>query len=186
MIVLKLTSPGDAVFYSSTFAAFTVTPVGGTKTVRGATAPTLSLTGSLPAGLTFSDKGNSTATIEGSTTATGDFPVEITASVPGAAPFSQPLTILVSSQAAIFSSSTVNFTLGVRSSVSVPDRDPTIARWVGRVAQVAICHPAGRDLLAGAKRQTAGDSRQPHNATVTITGLLPGESPPSFQVDIQP
>ncbi|WP_295118529.1 S-layer family protein [uncultured Leifsonia sp.] len=69
--------------------SFTVT------TAHAYPVPTLSLSGALPAGVTFSDNGDGTATIAGTPTGTGgSFPVTLGATS-GAGTGSAPLTILV-------------------------------------------------------------------------------------------
>ena len=50
-----------------------------TATTSGTPTPSLSYTGSLPNGVTFKDNGNGTATLGGTTTSAGSFPITITA-----------------------------------------------------------------------------------------------------------
>jgi hypothetical protein len=65
----SITSPSTATFYTGVTGTYTIT-------TTGYPAPTLTETGNLPAGMTFSA---SAGTISGTPTATGNFPVSITA-----------------------------------------------------------------------------------------------------------
>ncbi|MCS6863428.1 MAG: hypothetical protein NZT92_24240, partial [Abditibacteriales bacterium] len=66
---------------SANNATFTVGQPGSfTVTTTGYPAPTLSLSGTLPSGVTFTPNANGTATISGTPTAGGTFTVTITAS----------------------------------------------------------------------------------------------------------
>jgi PKD repeat protein len=78
---------------STTFTAGDTGTV--TVTTRGFPAPTLTQTGALPLGVTFTDNGNGTATISGIPAAGGSYPVLITAANPfGSA--SQSFTLKIS------------------------------------------------------------------------------------------
>ncbi|AMB60053.1 hypothetical protein AWU67_15635 [Microterricola viridarii] len=84
-------------FGSDSSAAFT-RGVAGSFTVRASSghphSVALSLSGALPAGLTFADVGDGTATISGSTTdAAGDYPVSLTATNGAGLTATQTLTI---------------------------------------------------------------------------------------------
>lgn len=67
-------------------------------TTTGNPVPTLSKTGSLPAGVTFTDNGNGTATIAGTPTNSGSFPISITATNGfGSDAVQNPFTITIAS-----------------------------------------------------------------------------------------
>jgi hypothetical protein len=83
-----ITSHSSATFTSGDSGTFTVT-------TRGFPAPSLTQTGALPAGVTFTDNGDGTATISGIPAAAGSYPILITAtSAYGSA--TQSLTLKVS------------------------------------------------------------------------------------------
>jgi hypothetical protein len=83
-----ITSHATATFTAGDSGTFTVT-------TRGFPAPPLTETGPLPAGVTFTDNGNGTATISGIPAAGGSYPILITAtSAYGSA--TQSLTVKVS------------------------------------------------------------------------------------------
>ncbi|WP_167975071.1 DUF2341 domain-containing protein [Lentzea indica] len=67
-----ITSASSTTFTESSAGSFTVT-------TTGAPTPTLSQTGSLPTGVTFVDNGNGTATLSGTPTSAGTYPLTITA-----------------------------------------------------------------------------------------------------------
>ncbi len=69
-----ITSASSTTFSSTLPGSFTVT-------TTGSPAPSLSVTGTLPSGVTFVDNGNGTATLAGTpaSTATGTYPLSITA-----------------------------------------------------------------------------------------------------------
>jgi large repetitive protein len=83
-----------------------------TVTSTGEPDPALTYTGALPAGLTFTDNGNGTATIQGTSTDVGaDFPIVITATnTSGTA--TQTLMLVDSTAPAITSPSTAQFATG--------------------------------------------------------------------------
>jgi putative Ig domain-containing protein len=84
-----ITSANTATFTTGTAGSFTVT-------TTGYPAPAISRTGTVPAGLTFTDNGNGTATIAGTPTGTGGtYPVTLTANNGVAPNGTQNLTIQV-------------------------------------------------------------------------------------------
>ncbi|WP_019135849.1 beta strand repeat-containing protein, partial [Cellulomonas massiliensis] len=107
------------------------TPGSWTVTTTGHPAPALTLTGTLPAGLTFSDEGDGTATITGTPTVTGSSDVTITATN-AAGSDDQVLTLDVVSEPVFTSAATVTFPVGEASSFDVttsgyPDAALTLA-----------------------------------------------------------
>jgi hypothetical protein len=68
----EITSASSTSFTKGAAGTFTVT-------ATGSPTPSLSETGPLPTGVTFTDDGNGTATIAGTPTVTGSFPITITA-----------------------------------------------------------------------------------------------------------
>ncbi len=102
-----ITSASSTAFTAGTAGSFTVTTTG---------TPTSSLreTGALPSGITFHDNGNGTATLSGTASAAGTFPITITASNGIGSPATQNFTLIVGSSGTGFSvtpqSSVLTFT----------------------------------------------------------------------------
>jgi Putative Ig domain len=91
-----------------------------TVTTTGAPTPTLSETGALPAGLTFTDNGNGTATIAGTSTDVGaNYPITITATNGVGNPATQTFTLTNASAPTITSPATATFTTGVAGTYTV-------------------------------------------------------------------
>ena len=91
-----------------------------TVTTTGAPTPALSETGALPAGISFTDNGNGTATISGTPASGsgGSYPIEITAgnTVGGT---SQSFTLTNSEAPSITSPATATFSTGVAGTYTV-------------------------------------------------------------------
>ena len=89
-----ITSPASTFFVAGTGGTFSIT-------TTGFPVPTLTLAGTLPAGLTFIDNGDGTATISGTAApgSEGSYTVTVTASNGVGTPFVQTLTILVTAVA---------------------------------------------------------------------------------------
>ncbi len=96
---------------------------GGTFTVTstGSPPPALSETGTLPAGVTFTDDGDGTATLAGTPAAgsAGDYPLTLTADNGVGTPASQQFTLVVQEGTAVTSVDTTTFTAGTRDSFTV-------------------------------------------------------------------
>jgi hypothetical protein len=84
------TSASSATFTRGSVGSFTVTTTAGYPA-----ATTLTRTGALPVGVSFTDNGNGTATIAGTPTAAGSFPITITASNGATADATQAFTLTV-------------------------------------------------------------------------------------------
>jgi large repetitive protein len=108
----SITSASSANFGQGTAGSFTVTSTG---------TPTASLTetGPLPAGVTFTDNGDGTATLGGTPTAQGVFPLTITASNGVGSPATQSFTLTVQAAPAITSADSTTFTEGSAGSFTV-------------------------------------------------------------------
>ena len=92
---------------SRTPGTFTVTTVG------GGAVPTLTVTGALPPGVTFTDNGDRTATLAGTPTGPGGtFPLTFTATSGSATPVTQSFTLTISQAPAITSAAATTFGLG--------------------------------------------------------------------------
>ncbi len=90
-------------------------PFSFTVSTTGEPAPALTESGTLPAGLTFTDNGNGTATIAGTTTAGtgGSYPITITATNATSPAATQTFTLTNAEAPTITSASTATFGTGV-------------------------------------------------------------------------
>ncbi|MHA3703991.1 glycoside hydrolase family 3 C-terminal domain-containing protein [Jatrophihabitans sp. YIM 134969] len=119
--------PVDVATLQITSNPSVVFPVGGTVnytvTTHGSPTPKLTLTGALPAGVTFEDNGNGTATISGPAPAkAGVYPVTVTARN-GVSPRTQQTLLLYVGTAPVFTSpSTAQFVVGTAGSFTVATR----------------------------------------------------------------
>jgi hypothetical protein len=120
---------------TSTQSATTIVNTNGTFTVTATGSPTPSLTesGALPAGVAFSDNGNGTATITGTPSALGDYPIILTASNGNGPDATQNFLLMVPNApaAAITSPSAMTATAGSPFSFTVSTTGspvPTLSR----------------------------------------------------------
>jgi hypothetical protein len=109
-----ITSAASATFTVGTAQSFLVT-------TTGQPAPSLSKTGALPSGVTFTDNGNGTATIGGTPAAgtAGSYPITITASNGFGSDANQSFTLSVNQAPAITSAASTTFTVGSAGSFNV-------------------------------------------------------------------
>ena len=130
---VAITSPATAAFTVGSAGTFTVTAV-------GAPTPALTLAGPLPAGVTFTDNGDGTATLGGTPAAGtgGTYPVTVTAaSAAGSA--TQNFTLTVQSAPTITSGSAATFIVGTSGAFTV-----TTTGWpVPSLTQGGAALPAG-------------------------------------------
>jgi hypothetical protein len=89
-----ITSANSATFQNSVASSFTVT-------TTGFPAPALAMSGTLPAGVTFTDNGNGTATLAGTASTAGTYNLTITASNGTAPDATQPFTLTVQAPAVV-------------------------------------------------------------------------------------
>jgi hypothetical protein len=109
-----ITSADHATFAIGTAGSFTVTTTAGYPT-----ATTITKTGALPSGVTFTDNGNGTATIAGTPTAAGSFPITITAGNGASTDATQSFTLTVTKKPAISSADHATFVIGTAGSFTV-------------------------------------------------------------------
>jgi hypothetical protein len=109
-----ITSADRAAFTLGTAGSFTVTTLPGYPT-----ATTITTTGTLPAGVRFTDNGDGTATIAGTPTAAGSFPITITASNGVAPDATQAFTLTVNQAPSITSADHATFPFGSAGSFTV-------------------------------------------------------------------
>jgi hypothetical protein len=99
-----ITSASGTTFISGTAGTFTVI-------ATGYPVPTLSETGALPSGVTFTNNGNGTATLAGTPTVAGTFPITVTASNGVSPNAKQSFTLVVNPVASVLTSPTSGSTL---------------------------------------------------------------------------
>jgi len=107
---------------SATSTTFTVGTVGTfSVTTTGFPTPSLSKTGTLPSGVTFTDNGNGTAKLAGTPAAgtAGTYPITITASNGIGSNATQTFTLTIGQAAAITSATSTTFTVGTAGTFSV-------------------------------------------------------------------
>ena len=104
---------------SATTATFTAGKTGTFKvTTTGSPAAALSSTGTLPAGVSFVDNGNGTATLSGTASAGGVYPLTITATN-AAGTTSQTFSLVVNQAPAVTSAATATYMIGQPTSMTV-------------------------------------------------------------------
>jgi len=112
---LRFTSANTTTFTVGTPGTFSVTTIGGTA------VPALTVTGTLPAGVTFTDNGDRTATLAGPPAAStgGSYPVTFTATASGRPPVTQAFTLTVNQAPAITSTNATTFVVGTAGTFTV-------------------------------------------------------------------
>ncbi len=171
----NITSANNVSFYAGIAQTFTVTTAHDYPTNT-----TLSESGSLPAGVTFVDNGNGTATLAGTpaTTATGAYDLVFTAhnsTLPNATQsFTLTVSLIADLGVSLTSSSTTDIAGGnVTYSVVVTNHGPTLAQ------NVTLSLPMGAFSFVS-QAQTAGPAfslgSTASNVTDTIASLAAGSS----------
>jgi len=107
-----ITSTNNTPFTAGVAGTFTVTST-------GSPTPSLTETGALPAGVTFVDNGNGTATLSGTAAGTGTYPFTITASNGVGSNATQNFTLTIGQSAAITSGNSATFTVGAAGTFTV-------------------------------------------------------------------
>ncbi len=107
--------------FTSTNAATFAVGVPGSFTVTTTAATSVSMTGSLPSGVTFTDNGDGTATLTGTPAAgsAGSYPLTLTASNGVPPDATQNFTLTVDQAPAITSTNATTFTVGAAGSFTV-------------------------------------------------------------------
>ena len=134
----------------------------GTFTVKatGYPAPALSENGALPSGVTFTDNHNGTATLAGTATATGTFPITITASNGIGTAATQAFTLTVNAAPKITSAGAATFSVSTAGSFTVTATGfptPALTETGTLPAGVAFTdNHNGTATLSGTPSATAG------------------------------
>jgi hypothetical protein len=170
---------------STTFTA--ASPGSFTVTTTGSPAPALSLSGTLPAGVTFVDNGSGTATLSGTPGAGtgGTNPLTITATNSGGTA-TQPFTLTVNEAPAVTSAASTTFTVGTAGSFTVTTSGvpvPTIAR--GGVALPSgltfVDNGNGTGTLSGTPAAGTGGT---YALTFTATNSVGSSAAQSFTLTV--
>jgi hypothetical protein len=112
-----ITSIDNSTFTAGTAGTFTVSTAGGFPT-----PPALTKVGTLPAGITFTDNGDGTATLAGTSTVGGVYALTINAANGASAADSQSFTLTVNGPPSITSAAAMTFTAGVPGTYTVTTR----------------------------------------------------------------
>jgi hypothetical protein len=107
-----ITSSNTTSFIAATAGSFTVT-------TTGYPTPAITKTGTVPPGMTFTDNGNGTATLSGTPTAGGSYPLSLTANNGVAPNATQTLTVTVGQAPTFTSATSTTFAVGSAGSFSV-------------------------------------------------------------------
>jgi hypothetical protein len=145
-------------------------------------APLMLISGSLPAGLTFTDLGNGTATITGTTTAApGSYTVTVTADNRATGDVAQSITIWVYSKPLLPASKV--FYPGEHSKYTITTQIPAdLITITGEPSWVTITAGTKPDQLVVSGTPPEGTSVGTYPTTVTVTGLAPHAKPPAFNI----
>ncbi len=165
----SVTSAPTATFYTGVNGTYTVT-------TTGYPMATITEVGALPAGITFTDNANGTATITGSTTASaGTFPVSVSAtnSSGSTATLALTLTVATSGPPSITSGTAAFFTLNQAGSFAVTTTGAPIAS----ITEVGAL-PAGLTMVdeGNGEALISGTPTATGTATLAVTatnGLAP-------------
>ena len=110
---ITVNTSGPPAITSAASADFTLNAAGSVAiTTTGSPTPAITETGTLPAGLTFTDNGNGTATLAGTPTATGTATITITASNGISPDATQSFTVVVGQAPAFTSAAMATATVG--------------------------------------------------------------------------
>ncbi|HEU5008881.1 MAG TPA: glycoside hydrolase family 3 C-terminal domain-containing protein [Jatrophihabitantaceae bacterium] len=165
---LEFTSNPSTVFQTGTPGTFTVTTN---------SSPTASLTesGSLPAGVTFTDNGDGTATIAGTAPATaGTYPITITAKNGVSPTVRQEFVLYVGSASTITSGSSAQFVTGTAGSFTVTTNGfPPATLTESGDLPAGLTFTDNGDGTATIAGTAASGSHGSYSLTVTATNGLP-------------
>ncbi len=168
-------APGISSANNTTFAAGAVGNF--TVTTTGYPAPSLTETGALPSGVTFTDNGNGTARLVGTPAAgtSGSYPITITASNGVGTNATQTFTLTVNTAPAITSANKATCTTGAWWSFTVTATGtPTPALSESGALPGGMTFNPSTGVLAGTPAAGSGDT---YNITLTASnGVLPNST----------
>jgi len=108
----QITSAATTTFVAATPGSFTIV-------ATGTPVPSIGVSGTLPAGVTFADNGDGTGTLSGTPAAGGTFPLTVTASNGVGTPATQSFTLTVNVPPAFTSAPGVTFVVGTANTFGV-------------------------------------------------------------------
>ncbi len=182
-----ITSPDSVIFVVGTAGSFTVQ-------TTGVPNPTLSESGALPAGLTFIDNGDGTATISGTPAAgsAGPYQVVITASAPQLPDATQTLTLKAKEAPVFTSANSASFQVGVNGTFTVSASGfPTPSFTLTGTLPAGLTFADKGNGTATISGTPAAGAAGTYTVTVNVTNdmadpsqsltvtVLPASSPPS-------
>jgi hypothetical protein len=173
-----ITSANTATFTRNVNGSFNIT-------TTGFPTPALSLTGTLPTGLTFTDNGNGTATINGTPTVGGSFPgFTVTASNGVGANANQALTIVVNDVPVITSANSTGFAAGVAANFTVTTTGfptPSLSETGALPAGITFTNNGnGTATLGGTAIEGSGGV---YTITINATNVV-GTTPQTFTITV--
>ena len=184
-----LTVSGSPGFTSAATTTFTVgTPGTFTVTAIGAPAPAITVSGTLPAGVTFVDNGGGSGTLSGTPAAGtgGTYALTFTAANGVLPDGTQAFTLNVNEGPAITSAASTTFTIGVAGSFTVTTSGlplPTLA--IGGVALPAgvtfVDNGNGTGTLSGTPAAGTGGT---YAITFTATNTIGASAPQAFTLTV--
>jgi Putative Ig domain/Bacterial Ig domain len=175
----SITSGNTATFTRNSFGTFTITAL-------GFPTPAISLTGTLPAGLSFVDNGNGTATIDGTPTAAGGAygGFTVTASNGVGTNATQGLTVVINEAPAITSASSTGFNAGVFAAFTVTTTGfptPTLSETGALPSGITFTDNGnGTATLGGTAVQGSGGV---YTITINATNVA-GTAPQTFTITV--
>jgi VCBS repeat-containing protein len=173
-----ITSASTAVFTRGTAGTFTIT-------TTGYPVSAITESGAIPAGLTFTDNGNGTATISGTPTATGGtFPITVTASNGVGSNAVQNLNIVINQTPAITSTNSLHLQAGVSNPFTVTTSGypvPALTESGALPSGVTFTDNGnGTATIGGTATQGSGGV---YSLTITATNSV-GSSPQTFTITV--
>jgi len=173
---------------SASSATFTVgSPGSFTITATGSPTPSLTESGNLPAGVSFHDNGNGTATLSGTPApgTGGTYPLILTASNGVGAPATQNFTLTVDQAPAITSASSTTFQVGAPGSFTVTSTGfptPSLSESGALPAGVSF-HDNGNGTASLAGTPGAGSAGVYH-LTITASNGVGAPATQSFTLTV--
>jgi hypothetical protein len=172
------TSSAATTFASGASSSFTVQ-------TTGSPTPAIVESGALPSGVTFTDNGNGTATLAGTTTQTGTYPISFTATNGVGSPATQSFTLTVNATAAITSAASTTFTTGSAGSFTVQTTGsptPSISKSGALPSGVTFTDNGnGTATLAGTPANGTGGT---YPLTITATNGVGSPATQSFTLTV--
>jgi len=160
-------------------------PLSFTVTTSGVPKPALSETGALPAGVTFHDNANGTATLGGTPTVTGAFPITITASNGVSPNGTQSFTLTVTQAPAFSSAASTTFTVGTAGTFTISTTGfpaPSLTE-TGALPSGVTLHDNGNGTATLAGTPAAGTGGK-YNFTINASNSFSQSSSQPFTLTV--